>query len=128
MKRFYLYMAVVITASVLYFSCESSVENNIDGTWRMINVGDLSPDKYTEWTLMDGYIHMIETYVDSTNLDTLNYGSYTIKIKRLTRYLRLSENSKSQWDGDWKIDKLNSKYLVLVRDQDYLEYYEFVKK
>lgn len=128
MKRVYLYLAVVITVSVFYFSCESSVENKIDGTWRMINMGNLNPDEYVEWTLMGGYIYMMQTQSGSSTLDTLNYGNYNIKIKRFSRFLCLTECSKDTWNGDYKITKLNSKYMVLVRDQDLLEMYEFVKK
>lgn len=130
MKRFNIYIVVFIIASVFYFSCESSVENKITGTWKMINVSNLNSDEYIEWTLTDGYIYMLHIQVGSSTFDTILNGSYNIKIKRLSRYLCLSECSTSQWswDGDYKITKLNSKYLILVRDQDYLEYYEFVKK
>lgn len=127
MKRFYLYITVIIIASVFYFSCESSVENKIDGTWCRINVQDMSSEVYEEWTLKDGFIYMINIQAD-TILDTLNYGNYNIKIKRLKRYLCLSECSNSKYDGEYKIDKLNSKYFVIVGDMVDAEYYEFVKK
>ncbi len=130
MKRFYLYIAAFIITTVFYFSCQSSTENKIDGTWRMVNVANLNSDEYLEWTLLDGYIYMIHTQVGSSSLDTISHGVYNIKIKRLSRYLRLSECNTNQWswDGEYKITKLNSKYLIIVKDQDYLEYYEFVKK
>lgn len=130
MKRVLLYIAALFLIAILYISCtESSVENKIDGNWKLIDMSNVnSSDSYTEWTILSGYIYMKSIQPGSTAYDTLNNGIYNIKIKRLSRYLCLSECSDYHWDGDYKITKLNSKYLVLVRDQDLLEMYEFTKK
>jgi hypothetical protein len=129
MKRGFFYITILFLVAILYVSCtESSVENKIDGTWRMINMGNLTPDEYVEWNLVGGYIYMLHTQTGSTSIDTISYGNYNIKIKRLSRFLCLTESSKESWNGDYKITKLNSKNLVIVKDQDMLEMYEFTKK
>lgn len=133
MRRALISSIVIICISVFVFSCKKSVEDKIDGTWRMINVGNLTSDDYVEWELNNGYIYMLQTQSGNPTLDTMDHGTYSIKIKRFTRFLRLADfdtvvNTTWSWNGDFKITKLNSKYLVIEKDQDLLEYYEFVKK
>jgi hypothetical protein len=129
MRRVFIITCVLSAVAVLYFSCsESSVENKIDGTWRKVNVENVSSDIYQDWTLLDNYIYILQQTAGSATYDTINHGKYSIKIKRFSKYLELSESSVSTWDGEWHIDKLDSKYLVLERNDYGLEYYEFVKK
>jgi hypothetical protein len=130
MKKLNLNIAliVIVIVSLFYFSCQKTVEDKIDGTWRMINIGNFPADEYREWTLIGGYYYMLKTQPGNPNYDTIAFGNYNIKIKRLSRYLILSETNQGNWDGEWKIDKLNDKYFVVERHEYGLEYYEFVKK
>lgn len=121
-------LALILFVSFFYFSCETSVESKIDGTWRMVNVSDMSSDKIREWTLLSGYIYMTETQTGSSSHDTLCHGVYNIKIKRLKRYLCLSDCSNSYYNGDYRINKLNNKYLVIAGDVMTGQYFEFTKK
>ena len=128
MKRSYKYLFFIVAfISIIFFSCKQKIENKIDGDWRMVDVNSLSTN-IQEWTLMDGYIYMKENTANST-FDTLSYGTYIIKIKRLTRYLKITECNNKFMVGEYKIMKLTNKHLELYRDENAnYQYYEFIKK
>jgi len=93
----------------------------------MVDVNSMSTNTQ-EWTLMDGYIYMKKNTANST-FDTLSYGTYIIKIKRLTRYLKITECNNKYMVGEYKIMKLTNKHLELYRDENAnYQYYEFIKK
>ncbi|HNW97211.1 MAG TPA: hypothetical protein PKK00_02220 [Bacteroidales bacterium] len=128
MKRSYKYLFFIIAFfSIIFFSCKQKIENKIDGDWRMVDVNSMSTNTQ-EWTLMDGYIYMKKNTANST-FDTLSYGTYIIKIKRLTRYLKITECNNKYMVGEYKIMKLTNKHLELYRDENAnYQYYEFIKK
>ena len=128
MKRSYKYLFFIVAfISIIFFSCKQKIENKIDGDWRMVDVNSMSTN-IQEWTLMDGYIYMKENTANST-FDTLSYGTYIIKIKRLTRYLKITECNNKFMVGEYKIMKLTNKHLELYRDENAnYQYYEFIKK
>lgn len=125
---------LIILFSLIFFlpisSCKKSIENKIEGTWRRVNIADINSSEFDEWRFNSGYIYVVHYKATSAYMDTLSYsyGEYVVKNVFFKRILSITKSTDADLVGNWRIDKLNRKYLNIYPDKAYLEYLEFTKK
>ncbi len=115
--------SVILLLSVS--SCKKNIEDKINGTWIKANVEDIDSGEFDKWRFDDGYIYIVHYKATGSHIDTISYsfGEYVIKITHFKRILSVTKSSGSIV-GDWRIDKLNKKNLIIYRNviDDYLEF------
>ena len=126
MKKYLILISSLIIL-ITFFSCKKHIENKLEGDWRQVNVINPYSDVFVDWIFKDGNLNIIQTYADSTGIDTLAYGQYIIKDKfpLFKRILSITQCTNPAYIGDWKILKLNHSALEIALQKDDLTYYEF---
>lgn len=113
MKKF-LFLLPFVLISVVILSCgDDDKEEDIQGTWELVTkpVGGFR----FFWEMKEGKIKV--SYMDSSATDTsvCVEGDYIIKNGVFSVIAPVAYCEFSTYDGDWEIQKLNKKYLYLLR-------------
>ncbi len=116
MKSYLYFFAVVLFLSIASISCKKSVENKIEGYWKVIDVTNVNADIIEEWNFTERYIYFLRSHVNSTVTDTLGWCEFRIKANPLRKKLIIENSTFEGYQAEWVIDKLNSKVMVLLTD------------
>ena len=99
----------------------------------MVNLENPYSDEVEEWHFTGQYIYFLKSHINTSGTDTLGWCSYKVKAGPFRKKI-LVENviyPQSQYLilTEYGIEKLNSKYLILLNDeQGGLLNLEFTKK
>lgn len=109
---------VILLASILVFlgtSCGKHTESKLVGEWSLVSVGDCGWNDTASWVFYSGG-DLLVAYDPVLNDGTMTqHGSWDIYTRSLvTPYLEVG-GSVGGLDGFWKIEKLNSKKLIIQR-------------
>jgi hypothetical protein len=133
MKPFVKILLPILILSISFFACKKSVENRLEGHWRLVNLENPYADEVEEWHFTGHYIYFLKIHVNAAVTDTLGWCSYKVKANPLRKKVVIENNTwkNSQYADltEFGIHKLTSKYLILVNDEKGgLIYNEFTKK
>jgi len=126
-----IFLFSLLICSISFVSCTKKigdrVDNELKGTWKMINIADIDSKEFTEWVFTDDAYYKI--YTDSNGVETtLLAGEYKVKVKFVSRKFISFTNCGEYYNGEWFIDELSSKYLIVYRNYPGIEYFEFIKQ
>jgi len=110
------YVLLIISALLLLgTSCGKRAESKIVGEWKLISVGDCGWVDTASWVFYSGGdLHVKYDPVLNSGQST-QHGEWEIFTRSLvTPYLKIG-GSVGGLDGNWKIEKLNTKKLVIQR-------------
>ena len=111
MKPFLFILSFLIVFGIV--SCDNNKEKEIEGRWELVTkpVGDY----LFFWEMKGGQISV--TYSDSSFsfIDTCAKGTYIIKNGVFSVVAPIEFCEFSTYDGEWEIQKLDGKYLTLLR-------------
>lgn len=130
MKSFLKVTFPILILSLSLFACKKTVEKNINGVWRVVNVINPTDTIVKEWNFTEHYIYFIKSYMNAPDSSIVE-GRCTFRIKAspFRRKLIIENSTIGAYQATWEIDKLNNKSLVLITD-DFggVVYKEFTKK
>lgn len=118
-KNIYLFLLLSVFA-LLFLSCdkEGKIEENLQGSWDVINVIDVNdPVKYI-WSFDDFQLIVLKKHVDSLSWDTASVGNYTLEAPNLKRDLiTFSGFTGVAINGEYKILTHNEEMLIIIREE-----------
>ena len=109
-----------------FFSCKEEVHQKLVGKWKLIEVP--AKDYNEVWIFTETDVSRSYDYPDTSLVQ--NSGTYEMKSssKIAISGPDVSQAGKDYFKGEFKIEKLNSTSLVLLRQEDGMIYYEFEKQ
>lgn len=110
-------VVIVLFLAVSTISCKKTVEDKIDGYWRVIDVTNVNSDEVEEWNFTEQYIYFLRSHVNTSGTDTLGWCTFKIKASPFRKKLIIENSTYQPYQAEWVIDKLNSKVLVLLTDE-----------
>ncbi len=124
--RYFFLLAGIITL----FSCtKTSTENKLLGTWKMMDVTDISDSSRVErWQFVsDG---KLKIYVDANGVtDSLPKSvlHYTVQSYKKLTFVPSDSLPATDYCRDWEISKLNKDVMILTYESGGVLQKEFVK-
>jgi nitrous oxide reductase accessory protein NosL len=111
---------IIITVAIV--GCQKAKENQIEGTWEVVNIADVDSKNIEEWYFMDNDIYFLEQTFPIFYLDTLVKGNYYIHPKLtkteisivITEYSGHNNFKVSPYDGTWEITKFSKDKLRIA--------------
>lgn len=117
MKKFLPFFIVFIVA--LAFSCKKDKEKNVQGRWELVTKPYFGPNLAYEqryfWEIREGKIYVTYTDTNEVLIDSCATGTYEIKNSVLSVIAPIEFCGESTYDGEWEIQKLDSKFMTLLR-------------
>ncbi len=110
-----------------YEKKEVEIMEKIEGTWKRVNVADISSPILHEWTYTNGAITVCEVNNALLTKDTLYTANYDVSVKFRKKTFTITYCSWSYYQGEWTIHKLEDTYFSFYRQHGGLEYLEFYK-
>ena len=110
------YVLLIISALLLLgTSCGKRVESKIVGEWSLISVGDCGWVDTASWVFYSGGDLYVKYDPVLNSGQSAQHGEWEIFTRSLvTPYLKIG-GSVGGLDGNWKIEKLNNKKLIIQR-------------
>lgn len=117
MKSYKSILIIVLFIAVTAISCKKTVEDKIDGYWRVVNVININADEVEEWNFTEHYIYFLKSHVNTSGTDTLGFCNFSIKASPFRKKLVITNSTYKPYEAEWVIDKLNSKVMILITDE-----------
>lgn len=111
MKRFAFIIAILISCSIFFISCQKKKEEKILGSWQYVyltNVGNTTQI----WDFTEDFKFITKITTDTVVYDTANW---SISAKAFSPTLLKINGIKREIDGTYKVLTLNRKYLIIQR-------------
>ncbi len=138
-KLLFILFSIILLLSV--FSCKKKIDKiedetrkEVEGSWKKIDVSNLSSETYEEWNFSNGLINVISCNTSDNRRDTIYNGEYVIsadyvvKIPITKKTISITKFSYPYYLGNWTIHKLKKDYFSFYRKNGGLEYFEFTKQ
>jgi len=106
---------IILSITVFFLSsCKKSIENQIDGAWKLSNIDSAGTNEFEEWYFNKGNFSVVLVKNDGSHIQR-SVGEYIIiyKLKNLRRVLSVTKSTNSALVDDWKITKLTANFLTL---------------
>lgn len=123
----YTVISLLVIIAMISGSCKSITDDSITGTWVLVPLDNSSETFDITWTFDGGNSLDIATYNKQTLLTSHEYFTYEVKVESLKRRVYLTGTALSI-GGKYSITKANSKFLVLVYDEDGYGTYQHAQK
>jgi len=127
MKTSILSFASLLLVGLMFFSCEQLTQKKLEGKWEMLTVPN--PGYEEDWTFTATTLVITRTNTGDSTANFTDSGTYTIHNNTITTTGEgLASSGVEYYRGDFQINRLTNSQLILIRDDQGLQYYEFVKK
>ncbi len=118
MKNFIL-IFLFIASFLVISSCGGDKEEKIEGRWELVTKPYFGPNLAYEqryfWEMRAGKIYVTYTDTNEVLIDSCAIGDYTIKNGVFSVIAPIKFCGESTYDGEWEIQKIDDKFLTLLR-------------
>jgi hypothetical protein len=122
MKYILFFLAI---STLLLTGCKKDQINQIIGRWSLYQIPANLESDYVWSFEEDDIVHNIRMNLTSGAMDTVTTANYLLKNGTLTI---AGPTPIAYFLGDFRIQKLDNEFLVLLTQDGGQEYYEFVKE
>lgn len=95
--------------------CSKQTEVKIIGKWKIETVGQEAFPKDATWTFFSGGDLKIFNDINGNPVGTVEGTWEAFNRSAIIRYIEIKGLGVKGFDGKWRVEKLNKKYLVLTR-------------
>ncbi len=120
-------LAIVFLFSLILCSCQREHKNKIMGEWQYVSVTKPALfDDTSYWRFDEDSVYCIVR--NGLQIDTTLWGKYTLKNNAIIiSGPNTTKVGGEYFKGNFDILELNNDQMILVRQEDGMLYYEFVK-